>query len=174
MNRRATKWYLAGPFFNSEQIKIMERIEAAFKELNVAFFSPREQHGCVTQPVPIDNREMAEVVFKKNYEQILECTHMLAVLDYALPAGDSVAMVNGGNIEKFLSLPDTGTVWEMGVAYACRIPTIGFTERPHGYLNLMMTQSMKGVCNGRGELLKMLADVKKGDFQVPQWEGSYR
>jgi hypothetical protein len=73
-----------------------------------------------------------------------------------------------------LNLPDTGTVWEMGFAYAVnmfsrRMDIYGFTTRPRtDKLNLMLTKSCKGVISGLEELTKFL----KGEESVAKpWEG---
>ena len=176
----AKKVYIAGPFFNPQQVEQVARIENVLESAGVDFFSPRLQHGGgtgVKQPVPtVGSRDMAERVFRKNFEEIEDCTAMLAVLDYLLPPGDGLALVNGGNVQRFLSLPDTGTIWEMGVAYGQGIPVTGFMVSPQSYMNLMLTQSMHGVITSY-EMLRESAEemrTKRDHLKGPDWTGSYR
>src|SRR5690348_1429824 len=109
-----TKWYLAGPFFNEPQRDLMLQIETAFLDTEVHFFSPR-----LASPENAPGRSLtdadAATIFKRNIDNVLDCSHMLAVLDYLLPEGvslrpakwDRTAFVwDCGNP---VSIPDSGT-----------------------------------------------------------------
>lgn len=177
--------YIAGPFFNAEQIRLIDKIEIKCSEADLNFFSPRLQHG--NKMVDVKNPEHAQEIFKRNHAEILECNALLAVLDYALPQGHELRVVNGLPITAVkysnchaaysdaLALPDTGTVWEMGVAYAKEIPVVGFCsgERP-GYLNVMITQSMVGVINGWDNLEEWLPAHAEGEeYNFKAWDGDH-
>ena len=184
--------YIAGPFFNPRQVELISRIEVLCRQCNLEFFSPRllSSDGTdITQPVPkIGSAVMAQQVFEKDYAELQRCTHMVAVLDYVLPANQElrlIAMSADQPNERLvpasgpLSLPDSGTVWEMGVMYALGKLIVGYTEAKHGNLNLMLTQSCIGVANREGLVQALLAVAAICDNDtlkrsLPQWQNSYR
>lgn len=174
-------WYLAAPFFNPAQVALVERIEQLFEHNCVELFSPRK-HPANTSGKPID-ADTAEDIFNGNIEGIQKARGVLAVLDYLLPEPQQLRLVapatiddseHAGSVEVFrpasgpLALPDSGTVWEMGHAYAM-MDIVGFTTNPHARLNLMLTQSCSGVLCGFGRLATWVADKCMGD--VPKWTG---
>lgn len=185
--------YLAGPFFNAAQIEIIQRIESALCRLpgpsgTFSFFSPRSQplNANPTGKVgPLDTAK-AQDVFKKDYLEITRSTIVLAVMDWALPEGKEVRMVdmfrqeteNGESLEWGIpcsgpiKLPDSGTVWEMGCAYALRVPTYIFTQDPAARVNLMLSQSCKGVLYGWDALERWVAsEFTEG---AEPWKGEHR
>ncbi len=171
--------YLAGPFFNPPQLQLIMDLEMVLaKGPGTTFFSPRLQHG--EKPKPITNEIQARDVFDENSRQMLKCDWMLAVADYLLPDKAALRLCedNGSlpatRISGPLQLPDTGTVWEMGMAYALDIPVIMFTtkEQGKGKMNIMLSQSAAGVLYGMDDLRTFL---KGGcDFEnLNQWQGGY-
>lgn len=101
-NNGYPKIYLAGPFFNEEQEERIEAIEQLLEKNHCDVFSPRQASkitkGCSQQDM-IDT-------FNGNITHIDEADLVLAILD--------------GN--------DTGTMFEVGYAYANKIPTLYFNE----------------------------------------------
>jgi nucleoside 2-deoxyribosyltransferase len=83
--------YLASPFFNPDQIRRVELLENLFEENDIPYFSPmRHQH--FTE----DNKFDAKAIFDSNVKEVRHADVVIAVVD-----------------EK-----DTGTAWEIGMAYA--------------------------------------------------------
>lgn len=113
------KVYLAGPFFNEEQIERIEFIETLLETYDFDIFSPRQasliKPGC--------SQEEMMKTFEGNVTHIDNADFVLAVLD--------------GN--------DAGTMFECGYAYAKNIPVMYFNEtRPEDKgPNLMLALSTK-------------------------------
>lgn len=167
--------YLAAPFFNPVQLKLVVEIEHAFEDARVMCFSPRLIHG--ESPTPIKTPDDARAAFNNNVVALKKCSEVVAVLDYLLPKGSTLRCLSQnetGNAVSYspaLNLPDTGTVFEMGWAYASRRPLYGFTTFPRGEgkLNIMLTQSAKGIIHGVDNLRNWLSS---GDASLlAQWEG---
>lgn len=172
-------YYIAAPFFNEAQLHLVRCIEQVFDQEGVLAFSPRLQHG--EKPEPIKSRDQARQVFDENYHAIVACTSMLAVVDWMNKAGESIRSVTErtlytpegrefDHVSGPLNLPDTGTVWEMGAAFALQRPVIMYTQRPRtAKLNIMLTESCRGM------VAFGLADLQ-GALQgepLQQWEGRY-
>lgn len=135
------KIYLAGPFFNAAQVRLMESIELILTDAGIGFFSPRlaskkENEG------PLDPAS-CDKIFAANVQGMLDCTDMLAVIDWVMPEGVQVrivepdpeyvvqTMVPGpapGQVMSLdncrgtlksgpLNIPDAGTCFEMGFAF---------------------------------------------------------
>lgn len=107
--------YLAGPFFNEEEIKNIEYAERVLKERGLPFFSPmRALFEEAEQGTP----EWARLVFNKDVEEIEK-------------ADAVVTLYYGSN-------GDTGTAWECGYAFSLGKPVILVHAKKEGDSNLMM------------------------------------
>jgi nucleoside deoxyribosyltransferase len=112
--------YLAGPFFDDEQIDRAERLEKALTSNPTvsSFFSPRQhQYEEYEEFTP----EWAEVVFKSDRDALANADVVVAMLDFF---GDDDV--------------DPGTAWEIGFAGAVNKPVILVKEKA-GKVNIMMT-----------------------------------
>jgi nucleoside 2-deoxyribosyltransferase len=180
-DRNAKRVYLAGPFFNAAQIALIQEVEDALAAMNIPTFSPRKMalndKPTTTKPTP----EQAAQIFRKDYEEITKSTHVIAVLDWALNPGVSLRLCKNDvgedgplqPISDHLSLPDAGTVWEMGCAYALRVPVYLYTQNPAAKLNLMLSQSARGVLYGIDHLKTFLGAGMDEDLLSP-WKGEHR
>ncbi len=112
------KLYLAGPFFDHEQIERIERVEQALATNATVekVFSPRKAEAKHRQGSP----EWTQEIFEMDREHIDQADVMLAVIDYE---GTYV---------------DPGTAWETGYACAKGKPVILLKEKAAGTINLMM------------------------------------
>lgn len=179
------RFYLAAPFFNLVQIALVEKIEGLFKKYDYPLFSPRLQHGNKT--TKIETSEQARQVFDKNLDEILACTHMLAVVDWLLPTGQEIRCLTNSQIHDLgtgsaisamgtsepLNLPDIGTVWEMGVGYEASCDIIIYTERgKDSGLNIMLTQCAQGVIRGLEHLERYLFQ-KTASTVLEKYEGKH-
>lgn len=157
--KQQPKIYIAGPFFNPPQLDLIKWIEDHLAQAEINFYSPRLHPG--NDGGPIDNAT-ANKIFRSNVVAIQECTHVLAVLDWLMPTGHELMVVKPAP-QKFtderwlyegasrpLSLPDTGTVFEMGYATGINKPVLGYTDRKEGEgkLNIMLTQACRGMVYG--------------------------
>ena len=171
--------YIAAPFFNPPQLELVKSLESVFSSQKRWAFSPRLQHG--EKPVAINTKHIAAEVFLENYRAIQRCDFMVAVVDWLMPPSIELRVVKECNAEGLpygplfesksppLNLPDTGTVWEMGMAFALKKPVVMFTVRPPtDKLNIMLTESCVGIARG----VERLAAYLRGE-QLEQWEGRY-
>ena len=86
------KVYLAGPFFNEKQIKIIDKIEKAFDRHEINYFSPRKGGGIITD-LPVEERmKRSKEIYQSNIDNMIDSDILFAVVDGR----------------------DTGTVYEMG------------------------------------------------------------
>jgi nucleoside 2-deoxyribosyltransferase len=141
MNRRV---YLAGPFFNETQRAELHKVEAALKNVGGIFHSPKlfkaneyplvvyspSMDGILQDMTPDQRIAQAPFIFKKNVEMLLWCDTVVAMTD-----------------DK-----DTGTIWEMGFAYArCLTIIIGYTKSAEPK-NVMLSQCVQAWAHGPGDL----------------------
>lgn len=188
--------YLAGPFFNDAQVKLIERAEQILEACGVPHFSPRKMalngNPTTTRPTP----EQAGDIFRKDYEEICRSTHVIAVMDWTMNPGTSLrvcaeppVMVENDTplevsgkppialhrvLSGHLQFPDSGTVWEMGCAYALRVPIYLYTAAPAARLNLMLSQSARGVIYGPAKLAEFLAGGRIREEVLEPWKGDHR
>lgn len=146
--------YVAGPFFNSEQDGWLSHIEASLAHLNLPFFSPRLSCKCP----PDATKEMRQQVISSNCGAIDKSVFMFCLLDYLMPED-----------QKALPIPDTGTVWEMGYAYASYeltgIPFIVgvYQNGPPKNVNLMLSETMQGYLSDIKEFEEFVREASKCD-----------
>jgi nucleoside deoxyribosyltransferase len=132
------KPYLAGPFFNDEQLAVIARLEMLYKMHNHPFFSPRLECFCPPKATPEQRRD----TFMKNVTHIERAGYVLA------------------RIDDF----DPGTMWELGYAYAHKIPLYAYTVVPDRGLNLMLAESGMKLIQGWDDIGAFVAgdrDVAK-------------
>lgn len=165
------KFYLAAPFFNPAQSHLCAQIEDMFKLKGVQLFSPRSQDA--NRKKELDNED-ARQIFRTNVDNVIGCTHMLAVIDWLMPPEmevrtvkytlsvnpkDQTQSLQTDFIGGPLNIPDPGTVFEMGMMYGISAvqswtPYIyGFTMRKPGEkVNIMLTQALAGTIYGLDDL----------------------
>ena len=95
------KVYIAGPLFDKKAEKVLDKIDKICKELGLDSFLPGRDAGKF-------EKGDSKPFFKSDSKEIDNCQIMIAYLDW-----------------KGIS---SGTAWEIGYAYAKRIPVIGFVE----------------------------------------------
>ncbi len=127
------KIYLAGPFFNPVQVCMMQRIESMFESAGFPYYSPRLHSGShllseEQKRIP----EMWDPIFESNVSNLEDCGAVVAVVQYAMPHGQKLAIcmeeVDPESpalwpathlipLKKDLEFPDSGTVWELGAIH---------------------------------------------------------
>lgn len=131
--------YIAGPFFNEEQISLIEAIEAVLIFNNIPHYSPRSE-GVLFNMTREEKLARMDYIFNKNVEMLNECDTVIAVIDNY----------------------DTGTVWELGYAFAKNKRIITITD--HCYtLNIMIRNCVEQHCMRVEELPQAIAN--KGNNQ---------
>ncbi len=109
--------YIAGPFFNPEQIKLISDIESALSKRSISFFSPRS-FGVLGQMTDEMRKKATKDIYKKNIDEIDAAVVMLAVIDDR----------------------DVGTIFEIGYATALK----KLYAEEYGELRHIITISNKG------------------------------
>lgn len=126
----AEKIYLAGPWFTPDQMETQKRIETICEFNGWPVFSPRIE---LTLPKNSTKEEQARAFFL-NVHGLRKCRLILA------------------NVEGY----DTGTLWEMGAAYAYDTPVVIYSPNPDRKLNVMLAQGSKGFLAGWEAIEKFL------------------
>lgn len=172
------KVYIAGPFFNPEQISLIRAIENIFMGAGVEFISPRLQHG--DRPVPkVENAAQAEEIFVRNLRDMMQADVLLAVMDYLLPVNHELHITEWFQdqlqiVSPPLRLPDTGTVFELGYFFRTCKPVILFTSRDPGKarLNLMLACATDGCVYGLNNL-RVSLEEERFPSNLPKYSGAY-
>lgn len=164
--------FIASPLFNPEQIEIIKTIETLLEVNGFDFYSARLHSG--SADMTLEQRKDIRAwdpVFKSNEEGLNSCQTMIAVLEYALPEGQRLSLVEDvpgydtgiGEREGFLKehvsleLPDAGTVWECGYHRAQGKLVFGFHRDTAKHLNLMLSHGCDGIVKGFENLEKLLS-----------------
>lgn len=125
--------YLAAPFFTPEQLNLVTHIENEFSSsTTIRLFSPRK-HGIMFSTIPKEEHSMA--AYK-----------IMRINIGAIQASDLVLAVTDGS--------DQGTMIEIGMAFAWKIPIITYTKENKG-VNLMLREISKAHIIGHEELCKL-------------------
>ncbi len=158
--------YLAGPFFNEPQIKTLERIETLCEQFGVKCNSPRK--FLVLKPHA--SWEERKLVFRDNLLKMQMSEIILACLD-----NPHVETYEDGapklDIAPTPRPPDTGTLWEMGYAYAIGRPVLPFTVGSKK-MNVMLAQGCAGFLQSIGDVSAFLEGLKCEDpvCGKPEWD----
>lgn len=107
--------YIAAPFFNSEQIEVVENIKKILEEVDLKYFSPKDE--CMFKPGETTPKCVLDINTKA-----LESTTLL------------VAVTDG---------KDPGTLFECGYSYAREVPIlyVWLSHQAGQKFNLMLAAS---------------------------------
>lgn len=136
--------YVAGPFFNPEQVAMIELLKETLLQCDCTVFSPKD--------------ECMFVQGETTPKQILDMNvGALDLVDFIVVCTD---------------WRDMGTLFEAGYAYAKKLPIIyaWFTGTKEMKFNLMLGAS-GSVARHRGELALHIERFKRGDFTIQSIEG---
>jgi len=158
--------YNAGPFFNAAQVAAMERLEKLEGDNNLDFFAPRLSPESDLIRQGDRSAETFQKTFERDVEEIGKATIMVAMLDWLMPPEEEVRILRHEGVpgkpgyhqqlSAPLNVPDSGTVFELGLAFAAGLPVIGVRfdcERP---LNLMLSESCFMLCQHWPQLADVL------------------
>ena len=123
------KIYLASPFFNSEEINRMETVRSILRDKGLEVFSPAEHQN---KHLEFGSMEWREATFKSDIDAIDACDIMVAINCQ-------------GNYD------DSGTMYEIGYAYAKGIPVVLFNNTDKS-INLMIADSLHSLLTSYDEL----------------------
>lgn len=126
--------YLASPFFNKNEIKIVSDIEFELQTNQIEFYSPRSE-GILQKMAPAERMACKGNIFNHNTKQLDWATHIVAVLDTY----------------------DTGTIWEMGYAYKAGKKIITYNSN-FRRINIMLSESVESHCTYIHDIPSALLD----------------
>lgn len=134
--------YIAGPFFNVEQTTVINNIRFMLEEIEVPFFSPKDE--CMYTPGVTTPEEVLDINVKA-----LEKTELL------------VCVTDG---------KDPGTMFEAGYCYAKGIPIIyiWLTGKKGQKFNLMLGAS-GSVVRSLSQMRDAILDYKENGFIRKNW-----
>ena len=133
--------YVAGPFFNGEQVASMERLETVLESHGKTMFKPR----FVSEIDEVGPRQC----FLDDIRGIRDADMVIAnLMD-----------------------EDSGTMFEIGYAYAQGIPVYGYLEglEATSRINLMIAQSVETVFAGPDDLAQWLETGAHQEVAVSQF-----
>lgn len=125
--------YLAGPFFDSQQLKIIQAVEGALANNRTvqAVFSPRK--GTSSKASDVGSSRWAKATFEEDLKELKKADVVVAILDY--PHAN----------------PDSGTAFEIGYAYHQGMPII-LLQLADNPVNIMLSQAARAYLTTTKEL----------------------
>jgi len=137
--------YIAGPFFNDQQLEVIENIKKLLDSLDLSYFSPKDRLRFNKSDPP----EKAAECFKLNVEAMNKADLMIAVIDDF----------------------DTGTIFEMGFFSCLGKDILAFSNIPGRGLNLMLSQSCIGFSNGMSDLADKIVKINSDNYNKEEFKG---
>ena len=138
--------YIASGWFNPEQAKDLENIKIVLDELNIKYFSPKDE----VLVNPTEGPEAQERAFKAN----------------------TVNITNGKFIIVNTRDKDLGTIFEAGYAYASGVPIIYYCEGLRGMFNLMLSRSGRAVATNIEELKEHVIGIMSNNDYYIEYDGT--
>jgi len=129
------KVYLASPFFSDGQKERIEKVIAALKSNPTIdadeIYNPQEHQE---ENLEFASHEWQDSVFASDMRQVKRADVIVAILDYKSEEGNPE--------------PDSGTIFEIGSAWAWNIPVIMVQFDESHELNLMLARSLTAMFSG--------------------------
>ncbi len=145
------KIYLASPFFSEGQNDRINQVVSLLKQNpsvdRQGIFLP-EEHQFESEPM--GSFKWQDAVFSSDVRQIHKADAVVAILDYKLEEGNPE--------------PDSGTIFEIGVAFESHTPVIMVQFGNTGKLNLMLSRSYTAFFGGKEDI----QGLSKYDFNELQ------
>mgnify|MGYP001463516952 FL=1 len=152
------KVYLAAPFFSEQQKQRIQQVKAALEKNPTIsqqdIFLPQEHQF---EAEPAGSRAWQQYVFASDVRQIYRADIVVAILDYKLETSDNEA--------------DSGTMFEVGTAYASHTPIAIVQFDPQKNINLMIAQSLTAYFDASQN---GLAELAAYDFNVLKSKPAFR
>jgi nucleoside 2-deoxyribosyltransferase len=141
--------YLAGPFFNEEEVAFVDKLAALLEKIGLKVYNPKEEGGILGETAPW---EKASEIFEEDCRGIRGSEIILAIIDDF----------------------DPGTIWEMGYAHALGKPIITISN--HGYgLNIMLSESSRAHYQSIEDLKEAMENFfSQGIIPFKPWKGEIR
>lgn len=140
--------YVASGWFNPAQEEARQDILEVLEAEGISYFSPKDE--VLVQPTasPKERKE----AFKADTEAIKDCDFVIA-----------------STVGK-----DMGTLMEMGMSYAWKVPFIVYFPAPKGTpCNLMIAESAYRVAQTKEELHQIIQELKSDEFEFKNNETTW-
>lgn len=131
------KVYIAAPFFNEDQIRIVEELELTLEQHEIDYFSPRSE-GTLSNMTREEQELSHRSIFESNVRNMDDCTHMIACVQYK----------------------DTGTIWEMGYMFGQEKEIVMMSEADT--VNVMLAQSATGIAKSAEHAVNIILGLEIG------------
>lgn len=132
------KVYLASPFFNDEEIEIVNAVEQVLESKGIDVFSPRKNQF---EEMEHGSPEWARQIYRNDVNHVIST--------------DATFAITNGNYM------DAGTAFEIGYAIANNKPTFIFNSGKINELpNLMIMESLHAYFSSYDEIIKYDFDLK--------------
>ena len=136
--------YIAAPFFNLEQLAVVECIESTLEKNNLEYFSPRSE-GVLLDMNDEDRVLKIQEIYDSNIRHLNDCDNMIAVVDGR----------------------DSGVIFEIGyfaaLSKVSKKRIITFTNKNFG-LNVMIQKTVCGHVHGFKKLNELCSSIKHFGF----------
>lgn len=169
MTSRRKYIFIASPFFNEAQLEVVKALETMIQDAGMFYYSARLHSGGSTLPPGERRFSKWTPVFQADVSGLYNCDLVVAVLDYPLPKGHRLEIRKATEHASDVlvatpRIPDSGTVWEMGFAYALGKPIVGYFPlgKPEK-LNLMLIQCCSAITWDRSSLERFLQAYGQGE-----------
>ena len=143
--------YIAGPFFNEEQLTLIKQIEEYLEISNIDFFSPRSA-GSLKDMSDADKKKKFDDIYDSNIHNMYVAQTMIAVIDDY----------------------DPGTVFEMG--YFTRLKSefpdkrlITISNKNYG-INIMLKNAINYHVTDVADLLEAIVSSEDNDHDFGEVE----
>lgn len=139
--------YLASPFFSPEQKERINQVVKALKQNPTidptGIYLPEDHQD---DSLPFGSHKWQDSVFHMDMRQVKRADVVVAITDY--------------KHEENNPEPDSGTIFEVGAAWAWHIPIVLVQFHPNNQLNLMLARSHTAMFTGE----TAPAELAKYDF----------
>jgi nucleoside 2-deoxyribosyltransferase len=132
--------YIAGPFFNEEQLSLIKDIEESCEIAGVDYYSPRSE-GVLKDMTPSQRKDRMQYIYDQNVNNIKTCSDMIAVTDDY----------------------DNGTIFEMGYAAALGKRIVTITNKNYG-ANVMLSHACFAHVEDAVEAVRCLSGLPYSGF----------
>ena len=126
------KVYIAAPFFNPEQLELVESVERRLHNAGISYFSPRDA-GVLKDMTKEKQMQTKKEIYDGNVREMDACSHMIAIVEYK----------------------DTGTTFEIGYYAAQKKPIILFANNIEK-INVMLAEGASALVIDSFELVPAL------------------
>ena len=138
--------YIASPFFNEEQLQVVENIEYALASAGYEFFSPRKEAVTLKDLSPEERERLAKEVYESNIKGMNGSNIMIAVIDDFDPG----TMFEIGYFAKDMELYNK---------YIVTLSTKGYGA------NVMISQCSDGHANSIDDAVKIISNIQSGKYE---------